>query len=276
MAEYGSIIWDQDRARGGKMTPALECRSVSKIFGGLLAVDDVSLTVPSGSLCALIGPNGAGKTTLFNVATNLYAPSSGEVRFFGKKATGLSAPHIAALGVIRTFQTARVFPGMTTIENVMAGAHLHIRAPVISQMLWTHAARREERRLIEKAAALLDMIGLGNSCDVAATDLPIGAQKLIEVVRALMANPKLLLLDEPAAGLNDHETAELAVFLRATRDAGTSILVVEHNMSFVMGVADQVFVLDAGRLIASGAPQEIQQDQTVIEAYLGAPEGQTR
>jgi branched-chain amino acid transport system ATP-binding protein len=258
------------------IAPALECRSVSKIFGGVLAVDDVSLTVPSGSISALIGPNGAGKTTLFNVATNLYAPSSGEVCFFGKKVAGLSAPHIAALGVIRTFQTARVFPGMTTIENVMTGAHLHLRAPVISQMLWTRTARREEGKLIEKADALLDMIGLTNSRDVAATDLPIGAQKLIEVVRALMAHPKLLLLDEPAAGLNDHETAELAVFLRAICDAGTSIMVVEHNMSLVMGVADRVFVLDAGRLIASGAPDEIQRNPRVIEAYLSRPEGQTR
>lgn len=258
------------------IAPALECRSVSKIFGGLLALDDVSLTAPSGSVSALIGPNGAGKTTLFNVATNLYAPSSGEVRFFGKNVAGLSAHHIAALGVIRTFQTARVFPGMTTIENVLAGAHLHVRAPVISQMLWARNARREERNLIEKADALLDMIGLGNSRNVAATDLPIGAQKLIEMVRALMAQPKLLLLDEPAAGLNDRETAELAVFLRAVCDTGTSIMVVEHNMSLVMGVADLVFVLDAGRLIASGAPDEIQRNQKVIEAYLGRPEGETR
>jgi branched-chain amino acid transport system ATP-binding protein len=255
------------------IAPALECRSVSKIFGGVLAVDDVSFVAPAGRISALIGPNGAGKTTLFNVATNLYAPSSGEVCFFGNQVAGLSAHHIAAFGVIRTFQTARVFPGMTALENVLAGAHLHLRTPVISQMLWTRGARQEERRLIEKAEALLDMIGLGNCRDAAATDLPIGAQKLIEVVRALMANPRLLLLDEPAAGLNDHETAELAVFLRAICDAGTSIIVVEHNMSLVMGVADLVFVLDAGRLIASGVPEQIQGDERVIEAYLGRTEG---
>jgi len=142
-------------------------------------------------------------------------------------------------------------------------------------MLWSRGARREEKSLIDKANELLDMIGLGQSRDVAATDLPIGAQKLIEVVRALMANPKLLLLDEPAAGLNDRETAELTVFLRAICDAGTSIIVVEHNMSLVMGVADLVFVLDAGRLIASGVPQDIQRNSKVIEAYLSRPEGQS-
>jgi branched-chain amino acid transport system ATP-binding protein len=249
--------------------PALECRAVSKSFAGVQAVDDVSFTVPEGGLCALIGPNGAGKTTLFNVATNLFPPSSGEVRFFGKPAAGRTPHQIAADGVIRTFQTARVFPGMTTLENVMAGAHLHIRASALAQMLWSPAARDEEQRLAAKAEALLDMVRLSDARDRATTDLPIGAQKLVEIVRALMAGPKLLLLDEPAAGLNDRETHELSDLLRAICDAGTTIMVVEHNMSLVMGVADQVFVLDAGRLIAQGPPQEIQRDQRVIEAYLG-------
>jgi len=252
----------------------MECRAVSKIFGGLRAVDDVTLSVPSGSLCALIGPNGAGKTTLFNVATNLFAPSSGEVRFFGTNVAGRHTHEFAALGVIRTFQTARVFPGMTTVENVMAGAYLHSRSTAMSQMLWTRGARREERQVTEMADALLKMVGLENSRDSSTTALPIGAQKLVEVVRALMAKPRLLLLDEPAAGLNDHETAELATLLRAICNAGTTIMVVEHNMSLVMGVADRIFVLDAGRLIASGSPEEIQGNQTVIDAYLGRAEGQ--
>ncbi len=254
--------------------PALECRSVSKIFGGVLAVDNVSFAAPAGSICALIGPNGAGKTTLFNIATNLYEPSSGDVCLFGELIAGLQSHQIAARGVVRTFQTARVFPGMTTLENILAGAHLHVRASAISQMLWRYSARKEERNLVLKAEALLEMTGLQTLRDFAATDLPIGAQKLVEVLRALMGSPKLLLLDEPAAGLNDHETAELSALLRAIRDVGISIIVVEHNMSLVMGVADIIFVLDAGRIIASGAPEEIQKNPKVIEAYLSRSEGQ--
>ncbi|HEU5019619.1 MAG TPA: ABC transporter ATP-binding protein [Pseudolabrys sp.] len=251
---------------------ALECRSVSKVFGGLRAIDNVSLAVPPGSVCALIGPNGAGKTTFFNVATNLFPPSSGEVKFFGTDLSRRSPHDVARFGIIRTFQTARVFPGMTTIENVMAGAHLHVHSSALSQMLWSRKARAEERRLSFVADALLKMFDLDRYKDSAASELPIGVQKLVEVVRALMAKPRLLLLDEPAAGLNDRETKDLARLLRAIRDAGTTILVVEHNMSLVMGVADCIFVLDAGRLIASGPPEVIQNDRNVIDAYLGRTE----
>ena len=250
-------------------TPALEVSAVSRRFGGLLAIDGVTFSIAQGGLSALIGPNGAGKTTLFNAITNLFPPTSGEVRFMGRSLTGLDARRIASLGLIRTFQTARVFPGMTVLENALAGAHMHVGAPALAPMVRLPGARAEERALRDKANALLDLIGLSAFRDTAATDLPMGAQKNLEVVRALMANPRMLLLDEPAAGLNDSETADLAALLTAIRDIGVTIMVVEHNMSLVMGIADQVIVLDAGKLVAIGAPAEIQADRRVIEAYVG-------
>lgn len=250
--------------------PALEIDALDKNFGGLHAVNKVSFTVPHGSLTAVIGPNGAGKTTVFNLVTGLYRPDSGEARFYGTSLLDRSPVEVAASGLVRTFQAARIYPGMTALENVLAGAHLHFRASTVAQMLWLGSARREERALTKRAEALLELVGLKSFRDAAATELPMGSQKLLEVVRALMAQPRLLLLDEPAAGLNDAETAELAELLRAVRDAGISVVVVEHNMSLVMSVADQVIVLDAGSVVASGSPREIQQDARVIAAYVGA------
>jgi branched-chain amino acid transport system ATP-binding protein len=248
---------------------ALAISGLSKSFGGVTAISDVSFAVSDGSLTAVIGPNGAGKTTLFNLVTNLFAADLGEIEFYGRSIRGRSPTAIAAMGLIRTFQSARIFPGMTARENALAGAHLHGRTPPWKQMLWLPSALREERMLTSKADALFDLVGLSPFRDVAATDLPMGAQKLLEVVRALMARPRLLLLDEPAAGLNDAETEELAELLCAVRDSGTTVIVVEHNMSLVMGVADHVIVLDAGSIVAAGSPQQIQQDEGVIAAYVG-------
>jgi len=248
---------------------ALEIRNLSKSFGGVKAISDVSLAVPQGSLTAVIGPNGAGKTTLFNLVTNLYAADQGDVEFYGESILGLGSGEIAARGLIRTFQTARIFPGMTALENALAGSHMHAKSGAWRQMLWLPGALREERAFSAKADALLELVGLSAFRDAPATDLPMGGQKLLEVVRALMAGPRLLLLDEPAAGLNDAETADLASLLRAVRDSGITVIVVEHNMSLVMGVADQVIVLDAGKGVAAGAPREIQKDKRVIAAYVG-------
>jgi branched-chain amino acid transport system ATP-binding protein len=252
---------------------ALKVANVSKRFGGLAAITDVSLDVPDGSLTALIGPNGAGKTTLFNLITNLFPSTAGEMYFYDTPLKRLSPGEIAGLGLIRTFQTARVFPGMTVVENVLVGGHNQVRRNAVEQMLWLPSARREERELTARADAFLDMVGLARFRHDAATDLPMGAQKLLDVIRALMARPRMLLLDEPAAGLNDSETAELASLLRAVRNSGVTVMVVEHNMSLVMGVADRVMVLDAGSLVAAGSPQDIRQNARVIEAYVGHDKG---
>jgi branched-chain amino acid transport system ATP-binding protein len=248
---------------------ALRVVNVTKTFGGLAAISDVSLEVLDGSLTALIGPNGAGKTTLFNLITNLLPSEAGQILFYGTALAGLSPGEIAALGLVRTFQAARVFAGMTVLENVIVGGHSQFRRNALQQMLWLPSARREEYEVTSQATALLDMVGLSGFADIAATDLPMGAQKLVEVIRALMARPRMLLLDEPAAGLNDVETSELASLLRAVRNSGVTVMVVEHNMSLVMGVADRVIVLDAGSLVASGTPQEVRQNTRVIEAYIG-------
>ena len=257
------------RGASAAVSVALEARHLNRSFGGLRATNDVSFSVARGSITALIGPNGAGKTTVFNLITNLFPADSGEVLFAGRRIDALKPEEIAALGLIRTFQTARVFPGMTVLENVLTGRHRMVKHGLVTQALWLPASRREERDLVARAEGLIDLVLLSRYRDAHATDLPMGAQKLLEVLRALMAQPTLLLLDEPAAGLNDTETAELASLLMAIRASGITILVVEHNMSLVMGVADQIVVLEAGGVIATGTPAEVQRNQRVVKAYLG-------
>ncbi len=249
---------------------ALRIDGVSRAFGGVMATSDVSFDVLEGTVCALVGPNGAGKTTLFNLITNLFPPDAGSIALYGRPLAGLSPAVIARMGLIRTFQTARVFPGMTVLENVLVGRHRLLRHGMVASMMAWPAARREEHDLRHRAEALLELVDLLPYRDTHAVDLPMGAQKLLEVIRALMAQPRVLLLDEPAAGLNDTETAELALLLRAIRASGITVLIVEHNMPLVMGVADTVLVLEAGKLIAAGTPAQVQADERVIAAYLGA------
>jgi branched-chain amino acid transport system permease protein len=255
--------------------PAVEVRGLSKSFGGVAAVQNASFAVPDGSLTALIGPNGAGKSTMFNLITNLYQPDKGEVVLRGRPITGLRSDRITSLGLFRTFQTARVFPQLTVLDNVLVGGYRLGRAGYLAQSLRLRRCRQEERRMEARARRLLDVMGLADRADQRAAVLPLAAQKYLELARALMARPSVVLFDEPAAGMNDAETAELGMILRAVRDTGHTVVVVEHNMSLVMGVCDQVVVMDAGSVIAAGPPQAVQNDPLVISAYFGAAEANT-
>jgi branched-chain amino acid transport system permease protein len=249
--------------------PALEVRSLGKRFGGLQAVSDVSFSAAVGTITAIIGPNGAGKSTLFNLMTGLYEPDSGEVRLFNRSLTGLASETIAQCGLVRSFQSARMFSGMSVRENVLVGAHMRCKQRFIGELLSSPATRRSEAMLTGQADALLALSGLSAYRDAEATALPIGAQKHVEVLRALMSRPRALLLDEPAAGLNDTETAELAELLDDIRAMGTTLVVVEHNMNFVMRLADRIVVLDAGSKVMEGPPHAVQRDERVIAAYIG-------
>ncbi len=248
---------------------ALSITNVTKSFGGVHAVADVSFNIRAGSLSALIGPNGAGKSTMFNLFTNLYIADSGTISYFGQNLAGMRSDKIARLGLIRTFQTARVFAGMTVLENVLAGAHIGMHSTLWEEALNLPRSTSEERTVREKATHLVDVLGLSAVAEEAAISLPLGLQKLLEIARALMAGPKVLLLDEPAAGLNDTETLRLAELLVAINAAGVTMVVVEHNMSLVMSISQDIVVLDAGRVIARGTPAAIQADERVIEAYVG-------
>jgi branched-chain amino acid transport system ATP-binding protein len=248
----------------------LSLEKVDKIFGGLRALKEVSFEVPERAIFGLIGPNGAGKTTLFNVITGVYSPDGGTICFEGRSIGGESPARIAHRGIARTFQNIRLFRAMTVEENVMvAGHHLH-QASVLAAMLRTRSHAEDEARLRKRAGELLDVMGLGKHAQDVAGSLPYGSQRRLEIARALMLRPKLLLLDEPAAGMNSQEAAELERQIRFLRDEmALTVLLVEHNMAVVMSVCEAVHVLDHGETIAHGTPDRVKQDPAVLAAYLG-------
>jgi branched-chain amino acid transport system ATP-binding protein len=252
--------------------PLLEVDSVTLTFGGVVALDDVSFSIDEGEILGLIGPNGAGKTTCFNVTTGIYRPTSGEVRFEGASISGHKRYSITKLGIARTFQNIRLFGAMTALENVLVGADAHHSTGVLSALFRLPVHRREEDEGHDLALEWLDFMGLQDKADEVANNLSYGDQRRLEIARALATNPKLLCLDEPAAGFNPAEKRALMDLIRRVRDRGFTVLLIEHDMRLVMGVTDRLVVLEFGRKIAEGAPGDIRDNPAVIAAYLGVDE----
>jgi len=250
----------------------LELVDVRRTFGGLAAVDGASLAVGAGEVHGLIGPNGAGKTTLLNLISGLIPPTSGSIRLAGVRLDGLPSHRIAALGVTRTYQNIRLFPALTAADNVLVGAHLKRHAPLWRRMLFLPAAALEERSAREASLALLERVGMAERAQERASNLSYGEQRRVEIARALASTPRVMLLDEPTAGMNPGEVAAIAELIRGVARAGHSVLLVEHNVKLVMAVCDRITVLDFGKVIADGTPAEVASHPAVIAAYLGGEE----
>jgi branched-chain amino acid transport system ATP-binding protein len=251
----------------------LDVRGMRKSFGGLVAINDLSFALEPGSISAMIGPNGAGKSTVFNVITGIYVPEEGSIDFDGRSIRGLCTNRIAARGVARTFQNIRLFAFMSALDNIMAGRHARMHASMFDSLLHTPRQRSEERAVRERARELLRFVGLERDEANYARNLPYGSQRRLEIARALASDPKLLLLDEPAAGMNPREKHDLIGLIGRIRDLGVTVFLIEHDMALVMNVSERVTVLDHGETICEGPPEAVRNDERVIEAYLGRSDG---
>jgi len=247
----------------------LRLNGITKVFGGLTALEDVSFSVEAGSITGVIGPNGAGKTTLFNIVTGLYTQTTGEVYLDGQNISLFETEALAKLGLVRTFQNVELFGKMTVLENVMVGLHTKSRSGIFSSAFRLPGQIREEKLIREKSRGWLDFTGMGDLAEMTAGSLPFGKGRLLEISRALAAGPKIILMDEPAAGLNSRETLELAGLIRKVRESGVTVVLVEHDMDLVMDVCDAIVVLNLGKKLAQGTPRDIQENPDVIAAYLG-------